>query len=155
MVPAPVVKPKIDVIPTAKYRTVGPPMAEQNALASIDPNAQPPALINYLGAYVPWVAFQKSFTGKEIFAWVETEAGWDVIAKAPKGTWVREFVFVPSNGNLIANKIEPNGLASRANFGPVAAGYKYIWLYAQNPGAYISSYETGGKKSNNVTLIAS
>jgi hypothetical protein len=155
LVPVSAVQQKIDAIPTAKYTAIDPSAAEQNALVSIDPTANPPALVYYLGTYVPWVAFQKSFSGKGIYSWIETEGGWDIIAKAPKGTWVREFIFAPSNGNLIANKIEPNGLGSSANFGPVKPGYKYIWLFAGNPGAYIVSFENGGQKSNNVTLIVS
>ena len=154
-VPVAAVQQGSDAIPTAKYTAIAPSAAEQNALVSYDPTVQPPALVYYLGTYVPWVVFQQNFRGEEIYAWIETDGGWDVVAKAPRGTWVREFIFVPSNGNMIANKIGPDGIGSSADFGQVIAGYKYIWLYAENPGAYISSFENGGLRSNNVTLIAS
>jgi len=154
-VPVAAVQQGSDAIPTAKYTATAPSAAEQNALVSYDPAIQPPALVYYLGTYVPWIVFQQNFQGKEIYAWIETDGGWDVVAKAPRGTWVRELIFVPSNGNMIANKIGPDGIGRSANFNPVVAGYKYIWLYAENPGAYISSFENGGLRSNNVTLIAS
>ena len=154
-VPVAAVQQGSDAIPMAKYTATAPSAAEQNALVSYDPAIQPPALVYYLGTYVPWIVFQQNFQGKEIYAWIETDGGWDVLAKAPRGTWVRELIFVPSNGNMIENKIGPDGIGRSANFDPVVAGYKYIWLYAENPGAYISSFENGGLRSNNVTLIAS
>jgi len=141
--------------PNAKSSKKAPLEAEQNSLRSYNIVAQPPASVNYLGAYTPWTVFQQRFSGKEIYAWVETEGGWDVIAKTPKGTWVREFIFVPSNGNLISNKIAPDGKISSQKFDPVIYGYKYIWIYAENPGSYISSFENAGQKSNNVTLYVS
>jgi hypothetical protein len=136
----------------AKSSTKAPLAAEQNSIRSYNVVAQPPTSVNYLGAYAPWTIFQQSFSGKEIYAWIETEVGWDVIARTPKGTWVREFIFVPTNGNLISNKITPEGKISREKFDQVISGYKYIWVYAENPGAYVSSFENGGQKSNNVTL---
>ena len=154
-VPVAAVQQGPDAIPLAKYTATAPSAAEQNAQVSYDPAIQPPALVYYLGTYVPWIVFQQNFQGKEIYAWIETDGGWDVLAKAPRGTWVRELIFVPSNGNMIENKIGPDGIGRSANFNPVVAGYKYIWLYAENPGAYISSFENGGLRSNNVTLIAS
>ncbi|MCX6641887.1 MAG: hypothetical protein NTV15_00670 [Candidatus Bathyarchaeota archaeon] len=108
-----------------------------------------------MGAYAPWAVFQQSFSGKEIYAWVETETGWDVVARTPKGTWVREFIFVPSDGYLISNKITPDGKIGSKKFDTVVSGYKYIWIYAENPGSYISSFENAGQKSNNVTLYVS
>jgi hypothetical protein len=124
----------------AKSSTKAPLAAEQNSLRSYNVVANPPTSVSYLGAYTPWTVFQQSFSGKEIYAWIETEGGWDVIAKTPKGTWVREFVFVPSNGNMISNEIAPDGR------------YKYIWIYAENPGYYVSTFENADQKSNNVTL---
>lgn len=138
--------------PMAKSSTKAPLAAEQNSLRSYNVVAQPPTSVYYLGAYTPWTAFQQIFSGKEIYAWVETEGGWDVIARTPKGTWVREFIFVPSNGNLISNEIAPDGKIRSEKFDQVISGYKYIWIYAENPGSYISSFENGVQKSNNVTL---
>jgi hypothetical protein len=141
--------------PMAKSSTKAPLAAEQNSIRSYNVVAQPPTSVNYLGAYAPWTVFQQSFSGKEIYAWIETEVGWDVIARTPKGTWVREFIFVPSSGNLILNKIAPDGKISSEKFEQVISGYKYMWLYAENPGAYVSSFENSGQKSNNVTLYVS
>jgi hypothetical protein len=136
----------------AKSSTEAPLVAEQNSLRSYNVVATPPASVSYLGAYTPWTVFQQNFSGKEIYAWVETEGGWDVIARTPKGTWVREFVFVPSNGNMISNEIAPDGKIRSQEFDQVIAGYKYIWIYAGNPGSYVSNFENFDQKSNDVTL---
>jgi len=141
--------------PMAKSSTKAPLAAEQNSLRSYNVVAMPPTSVNYLGTYTPWTVFQQSFSGKEIYAWVETESGWDVIARTPRGTWVREFIFVPSNGNLISNEIAPDGKIRSQKFDQVIAGYKYIWIYAENPGSYISTFENDVQKSNNVTLNVS
>lgn len=98
------------------------------------------------------MAFQKSFSGNEINAWIETETGWDVIAKTPKGTWVRQFVFVPADADVIANEVAPDGDTSSKKFDPVGTGYKYIWIYAKDTGSYVSTFESAGQKSNDVTL---
>jgi hypothetical protein len=138
--------------PMAKSSTKTPLAAEQNSLRSYNIVAMPPASVNYLGAYTPWSIFQQSFSGDEIYAWIETESGWDVIARTPKGTWVREFVFVPVTGNLISNEITPDGNTRSQKFEQVVAGYKYMWIYAENPGSYIGTFKNDAQKSNNVTL---
>ncbi len=138
--------------PMAKSSTKAPLMAEQNSLRSYNVVANPPTSVSYLGAYIPWTVFQQSFSGKEIYAWVETEGGWDIVAKTPKGTWVREFVFVPSNGNMILNEIAPDGNTRSQKFEQVVEGYKYIWIYAGNPGYYVSTFGNIDQKGNNVTL---
>jgi len=81
-----------------------------------------------------------------------TETGWDVIAKTPKGTWVRQFVFVPSNANVILNEIAPDGSVSNKEFDPVGPGYKSVWVYAKDIGSYVGTFESAGQKSNDVTL---
>lgn len=136
----------------AKSTAKAPLAAEQITMRSYNIVAMPPTSVYYLGAYSPWTAFQKSFAEKEIYAWVETEAGWDVIASTPRGTWVRQFVFVPANENVILNEIAPDGKVSTAKFDPVGPGYKYVWFYAKDAGTYVGSFESAGQKSNNVTL---
>ncbi|VVB72551.1 Uncharacterised protein [uncultured archaeon] len=141
--------------PMAKYSTKAPTDEEQSAPMSYNTVAQSPALVYYSGSIAPWAEFQSTFSGRETYAWVETEDGWNIIAKAPKGTWVREFIFVPQNGNLILSTIAPDGKISNKEFDQVLPGYKYIWLYAENSGPYTGSFENGGMKSNNVTLYVS
>lgn len=136
----------------AKSTAKAPLAAEQITMRSYNIVAMPPTSVYYLDAYSPWTAFQKSFAEKEIYAWVETEEGWDVIASTPKGTWVRQFVFVPANENVILKEIAPDGKVSTAKFDPVGPGYKYVWFYAKDAGTYVGSFESAGQKSNNVTL---
>jgi hypothetical protein len=136
----------------AKSTTKAPLPAEQNSMLSYNVVAKPPTTIYYLGAYSPWTAFQKSFSSNEINAWIETETGWDVIAKTPKGTWVRQFVFIPADADTISNEVAPDGKTSSRKFDPVGTGYKYIWIYAKDTGSYVSTFESAGQKSNDVTL---
>jgi hypothetical protein len=136
----------------AKSTTKAPLAAEQIVMRSYNIVAMPPTSVYYLSAYSPWAVFQKSFTEKEIYAWIETETGWDAIAKTPKGTWVRQFVFVPSNANVILNEIAPDANAIKKEFDPVGPGYKYVWIYAKDAGSYVSNFESAGQKSNDVTI---
>ncbi len=107
-----------------------------------------------MGIYVPWAQFVQTFFGDQLLAWVETDSGWDVTAKMPKGTWVREIIYLPSNGDLEAAKISPNGQISNKHYDSVAPGYKYIWFNAEIPGTYLNTFQSGGSESNTVAINA-
>jgi hypothetical protein len=136
----------------AKYSTQAPSAAEQKALLPYNIVAYPPASVYHMGIYAPWAVFQQTFLGDQPLAWVETDSGWDVTAKMPKGTWVREFIYVPSNGDVESSQIAPSGEIRNNIFDSVIPGYKYMWFYAEMPGAYTNAFQTGGLQSNNVAI---
>jgi len=136
----------------AKYSTKAPSVAEQNALLPYNFVAYPPGSVYYMGIYVPWAQFEQTFFGDQPLAWVETDSGWDVAAKMPKGTWVREIIYIPSNGDLESSVIAPTGQISNKNYDSVIPGYKYMWFYAEMPGTYVNTFQTGGLESNSVAI---
>lgn len=136
----------------AKYSTEAPSAAEQNALLPYNFVAYPPGSVYYMGIYAPWAAFEQTFFGDQPLAWVETDSGWDVTAKMPEGNWVREIIYIPSNRDLESSVIAPTGQISNRNYESVTSGYKYMWFYAEVPGTYVNTFQTGGLESNNVAI---
>ena len=136
----------------AKYSKITPSAAEQNALLPYNFVAYPPGSVYYMGIYVPWAQFGQTFFGDQPMAWVETDSGWDVAAKMPKGTWVREFIYIPSSGDLESSVIAPTGQISNKNYDSATPGYKYLWFYAEMPGTYVNTFQTGGSESNSVAI---
>ena len=101
---------------------------------------------------MPWAQFAQSFSGQELLTWVEMNYNmWGTAARAPRGTWIRQFVYVPASGDLVLYRAAPDGMTNK-DFGHTIPGYKYVWFYAQVPGTYASSFNLGGMQSNNVTI---
>ncbi len=114
--------------------------------------AYPPASVYQAGTYAPWAVFEKTFLKDQPLAWVETDSGWDVVAKMPKGTWVREFIYVPSNTDVELSKLAPTGEISNNIYDSVIPGYKYVWFYAEKTGTYANTFKTAGVASNSVSI---
>jgi|GEM_PF-814544 len=139
-------------VPLAKSTARTPATAEQNALMPYDFKASPPVSVYYNGANMPWATFSQSFSGNNLLAWVEMNNNiWGVDGRAPRGTWIREFVYVPASGNLVLYRTAPTGTTSK-DFGPTTPGYKYVWFYSDLPGTYAGTFNIGGLQSNNITI---
>ncbi|VVB68851.1 Uncharacterised protein [uncultured archaeon] len=136
----------------ANYSIKTPSAAKQNVLLPYNIIAYPPESVYHMGIYAPWAVFDQAFSGDKPLAWIDTDNGWDVAATMPQGTWVREFIYIPSNRELKSSVIAPTGLISNRIFDSVIPGYKYIWFYAEMPGTYISAFQTGGLQSNSVAI---
>lgn len=136
----------------ANYSTKVPLAAEQNALLPYNIAAYQPGSVYYKGIYAPWAQFGQTFFGDRPLAWVETDNGWDVAAKMPKGTWVREFIYIPSGDDLESSVMAPTGQISNNDYKSVTPGYKYMWFYAEMPGPFVNMFQTGSLGSNNVTI---
>jgi hypothetical protein len=136
----------------ANYSTRAPSVAEQNALLPYDFAAYPPGSVYYKGIYAPWAQFGQTFFGNQPLAWVETDSGWDVAAKMPRGTWVREFIYIPLKGDLKSSVTDPTGQISNRKYESVTPGYRYIWFYAEMPGTYVNTFKNGGLQSNSVAI---
>jgi len=109
----------------------------------------------YGGINTPWATFQRGFIGNYLLAWVEIiDGSWGVEARAPLGTWVREFIYVPVSGDLVLNEIGPDGRTSKENYGPATPGYRYVWFYADTPGTHSSVFSIGDVKSNEIDITA-
>jgi hypothetical protein len=52
--------------------------------------------------------------------------------RAPQSTWIQEFLYVPSAGDLTENKGLQGSIVSR-DYSYPTPGYKYIWFYADAP----------------------
>jgi hypothetical protein len=136
----------------ANYSTKVPLAAEQNALLPYNIVAYQPGSVYYKGIYAPWTQFGQTFFGDRPLAWVETDSGWDVAAKMPRGTWVREIIYIPSKGDLESSVIAPTGEISNRKYESVTPGYRYIWFYAEVPGTYVNTFQTGGSESNSAAI---
>ena len=136
----------------ANYSIIAPPAAKQKVLLPYNIIAYPPASVYNMGIYAPWAVFDQAFFEDKPLAWVDTDSGWDVAAKMPRGTWVREVIYVPSNRDLGSSMISPTGQISNRIFDSVIPGYKYIWFYAEMPGTYLNTFQTGGLESNSVAI---
>jgi hypothetical protein len=114
--------------------------------------ANPPASVYYKGVNMPWSAFNQSFSGKDLLAWIEmNDSAWGTTARAPKGTWVRQIVYVPVSGDLVLNRNAPKG-ASNRDYGQTTPGYKYVWFYADLQGTYTGAFNIGGLQSNSIAM---
>ncbi|HWQ18947.1 MAG TPA: hypothetical protein VN455_04160 [Methanotrichaceae archaeon] len=141
--------------PLADYTTRSPRPAEQNAILSYDEEYAPPEYVYYKGVNTQWAAFDRSFAGNYLLAWVKTQDNsWSVVARTPLGSWVQEVIYVPVSGDLTMSSISPGGLTDSKYYGRATPGYKYVWFYAGMPGTYGGIFSIGGVRSNQITLFA-
>jgi len=120
-----------------------------------DTIARPPSSVFYDGASLSWASFQKKFAGDYLLAWIEIQDGsWGVDARAPLGTWVREFVYVPVSGNLTLREVTPDGKTHTKDLGMATPGYRYIWHQADAVGKHSSVISIGDVLSNEIDLTA-
>jgi len=139
-------------LPLAKSSAKTPPAQQQNALIPYDVLASPPVSVYYNEVSMPWSDFNQSFSGQELMAWIEMNYNmWGTAARAPKGTWVRQFVYVPASGDMVLYRTAPGGTTDE-DLGQTTPGFKYLWFYAEAPGTYASTFDMGGVQSNNVTI---
>ncbi len=101
---------------------------------------------------MPWADFSQSFPGNSLMAWVDIVNNvWGPQARMPRGTWVREFIYVPASGNLTMSRTI-NGNAFREDYGYTTPGYKYVWFYADGQGTHSNVFAMGGAQSNDVAI---
>jgi len=140
--------------PMANSTIKTPTAAQQNSAVPYDVNARPPASVYYNGSKMPWAAFNQSFASNYPLAWAEIyDRSWGTGASTPLGTWVREFVYVQASGNLVLS-MTTAGITTKRDFGPTTPGYRYVWFYADRPGAHVSIFSVRGVQSNPVTIFA-
>ena len=140
--------------PMANSTIKTPTAIDQNSVIPYDVRASPPPAVYYNGANIPWAAFNQSLASNSLLAWTELyDRSWGTSASAPIGTWVREFIYVPTNGSIVLS-MNTGGINTRRDFGPTTPGFKYIWFYADRPGAHVSTFSIKGVQSNPVTIFA-